>query len=438
MLSTRQFFTSKPFPWPCAVEQAPFTNYLTGISLRQTDLSRSKIRDCAITDCSITGHTLAPIILEDCLIENSNIDACELINCVIKDSKVNESDMKRCTIYQNSRVTQSTMDQSLMLNSSAQRVHCENSYFYESELIKCKMVVCKLNNTHAVGIEAKSSLLRFCNIAGSRAKFTRSTLDDCKVCAKDSTVVESRTLSHPLALYKFPPEIRNLIYEYAIDGKGRGSPLIAALRGEPKLYHEALAVLNRTCVFDADKDILRKASSVLRTARPDEHADVLGQVRHTIIGADLLFVLATITFVLNEYKVLESIHINEWDYMQHGRANEDGHSDLLRFCKKLFRAKNLSMKKLTITFGSVLDLPFKTDTRDALMKAVNRDLENMLGVQGKKMQTEGASDEFTPKTTWTWTATPGTKLWLAMEDVDSTFKKFAESESESNAMDEDE
>lgn len=49
---------------------------------------------------------------------------------------------------------------------------------------------------------------------------------------------------------KLPVEIRTMILDCAIGGDTEmGSAIVAALRGDSKLYLEALELLNRTCVL---------------------------------------------------------------------------------------------------------------------------------------------------------------------------------------------
>ncbi|CZR54659.1 uncharacterized protein PAC_04543 [Phialocephala subalpina] len=62
--------------------------------------------------------------------------------------------------------------------------------------------------------------------------------------------------SKRLSLRQFPPEVRRLIFEHTIKWHGRPIPLLATLRSDRQLYHEALEVLNRICVFTMTDDHL--------------------------------------------------------------------------------------------------------------------------------------------------------------------------------------
>jgi hypothetical protein len=62
---------------------------------------------------------------------------------------------------------------------------------------------------------------------------------------------------------KFPPEVREIIFDEAIEWDGKTPALIVALRGDPVLYFEALEVLSKSNVF-----IMSKKNEETRRSMP--------------------------------------------------------------------------------------------------------------------------------------------------------------------------
>jgi len=81
-------------------------------------------------------------------------------------------------------------------------------------------------------------------------------LDDCKL-ANSSIYNSSFSCSRskctvsPLPYFnRIPPEIRDKTFSEAMEWNGKISVLIAALRGDPVLYHEALRILSKKGFFE--------------------------------------------------------------------------------------------------------------------------------------------------------------------------------------------
>ena len=87
-------------------------------------------------------------------------------------------------------------------------------------------------------------------------RLERCILDDCKL-ANSSIYNSSFSCSRskctvsPLPYFnRIPPEIRDKTFSEAMEWNGKISVLIAALRGDPVLYHEALRILSKKGGFE--------------------------------------------------------------------------------------------------------------------------------------------------------------------------------------------
>jgi hypothetical protein len=102
-----------------------------------------------------------------------------------------------------------------------------------------------LNNCLAINCRIQDSTIKNSQIEDSNVK-------DCRII---HTLVDRCTVSPAASnlLKQFPPEIREQIFGDAIEWHGKTPPLIAALRGDPTLYHEALAVLYKEHPFKIHK-----------------------------------------------------------------------------------------------------------------------------------------------------------------------------------------
>ncbi|KUJ12944.1 uncharacterized protein LY89DRAFT_197357 [Mollisia scopiformis] len=229
-----------------------------GCSFNSGDLSVSFLESSAIRGmifkyadfekCKLTG-----VRLIGCEITDSELDGCDLTDCMIKKSASKDSKMSRCTISENVDAINTTFTKCIVNNANMQRCKFQTSVCFESTATDTNMDSCRADTVvvkTSRNVTYTNSELRFCSIDGGFV--THSSLSDCELERQSGLffrIKDCQVISHPLALRKFIPEIRDLIFEYALAGNGKDSSLIAALRGEPKLYHEALEVLRKTCVF---------------------------------------------------------------------------------------------------------------------------------------------------------------------------------------------
>ncbi|KAL2074850.1 hypothetical protein VTL71DRAFT_8629 [Oculimacula yallundae] len=138
----------------------------------------------------------------------------------------------------------------------------------ESSLAKSHPII-KTNQLH--GHEVRNTVFISCNLRDMNLQgctVSMSTLDNCKLskCAvtncnlvstalheskfASSSVERCKITTSPLALRKFPPELRILIFERCIDFEDRITPsILSALRGDPELYSEAIDCFYRLNVI---------------------------------------------------------------------------------------------------------------------------------------------------------------------------------------------
>jgi hypothetical protein len=117
------------------------------------------------------------------------------------------------------------------------------------------------NNTIS-GVIIRKTILRNCvlrHVELHTSTITDSSLEQCEIynCSIDNSTAEDSKLhecnwrelqthrcivsTSPLALRRFPPEIRTLILQRCMDYADRRTPaIILALRGDPELYQEAI------------------------------------------------------------------------------------------------------------------------------------------------------------------------------------------------------
>jgi len=113
----------------------------------------------------------------------------------------------------------------------------------------------------------RNGILRFVEVRSSTIQ--NSTLYDCKLfnCVVQKSTLTSTQLYEtkvkercmikgctaamsPLALKKLPPEVREMIFRHCVDfTEGKTPPLIVALRGDKKLYREAMRLFYKLNYF---------------------------------------------------------------------------------------------------------------------------------------------------------------------------------------------
>jgi hypothetical protein len=76
----------------------------------------------------------------------------------------------------------------------------------------------------------------------------------------------------PSALRKVPPEVREMIFRYCVDfTDGETPPLIVALRGDKKLYREAMRLFYKFNFFTLNKRTAALCSDMGATACRNIH-----------------------------------------------------------------------------------------------------------------------------------------------------------------------
>jgi hypothetical protein len=89
-------------------------------------------------------------------------------------------------------------------------------------------------------VNTKASTLLNCTIKDSDLANLR--MHECDVKGNIRFTGSCEMTISPLALRKFPPEIRKKIFEHAIEWHGETPDIIKALGGDQKLYHGAMDV----------------------------------------------------------------------------------------------------------------------------------------------------------------------------------------------------
>ena len=119
--------------------------------------------------------------------------------------------------------------------------------FRDSALINCTIMNATLVNTVLDGCVLINCDVRDCRLKESHIKSSKV------VNTKFINSLRSKcdfSPTPPLSPFKrIPPEVRIMIILKVIMWKGTTPPLIAALRGDPVLYREALDVLHKTSTF---------------------------------------------------------------------------------------------------------------------------------------------------------------------------------------------
>jgi hypothetical protein len=136
-------------------------------------------------------------------------------------------------------------------------------------LIESCWFKCRYNNVELRNMTIRDCSLRYVQIHGS--VIHSSTFDNCQLfnCTVfDSNLLESelhetkimgcslkscKSTASPLAFRKFPPEIREMIFQRCIGFNGNTPPLFIALRGDQELYKEALGVFCKLNYFRLSK-----------------------------------------------------------------------------------------------------------------------------------------------------------------------------------------
>jgi hypothetical protein len=96
-------------------------------------------------------------------------------------------------------------------------------------------------NCHFAHSEIKGSMLNGCVLT--------NCIWDEKTTTKHCQIVRSLGTSKQVSFHRYAPEIRELIFENAVQYGSQMPPLVIALRGDQPLYQEALAAFSKKNEF---------------------------------------------------------------------------------------------------------------------------------------------------------------------------------------------
>ncbi|KAF4626093.1 hypothetical protein G7Y89_g12068 [Cudoniella acicularis] len=172
-----------------------FHDYIKGIKKAKHILGE-ELQNIGLRDCTILQGTLKNCKLENCIVQSSNL-------CKLRSTKICLSDAK-----------------------------------------DCEFLGCQIQNTDAKLSAILGGCLQKCRLAS--VDISGSILMECKMSETLKTVSNVDLLLYE----KLAAEVRLMILRYAIHSRGKTPALIVALRGNQKLYSEALELLNSTCTFE--------------------------------------------------------------------------------------------------------------------------------------------------------------------------------------------
>lgn len=161
-------------------------------------------------------------------LETQNIQVCQngTLDGVILRDKVFRSE---CTI------TNTQLTNCIIMNSFLTNTKLDHCIIAKCELRECRLIYSSIKESKVIDSE-----------------FTFCLRSKCDV-----------TPTPPLN--RIPPEIGVKIFSDVIEWKGKTPALIAAVRGDPVLYREALGVLRRTCTFSMHRETYATRQSMRGT-----------------------------------------------------------------------------------------------------------------------------------------------------------------------------
>jgi hypothetical protein len=151
-------------------------------------------------------------------------------------------------IYSSSVLHGKALRDSIFVRCSLTDMRLINCFIMNTTLINSLLERCLLVNCELRGCSLVASSIKTSRIVNST--FTNSLRSKCHV-----------TPTPPFN--RIPLEIRAMVFSEVIEWKGKTPALIAALRGDPILYREALGVFRKTCTFTLhwDNEVTRKKMS---------------------------------------------------------------------------------------------------------------------------------------------------------------------------------
>ncbi|TVY36332.1 hypothetical protein LOCC1_G007918 [Lachnellula occidentalis] len=183
-------------------------------------LFRADLRARVLFQVTIHNSNLVKCTLIGCTIFGSSFKYSHLIDCQVLKDALGEHDVPSMSCISNCQIENGTVSDSNIADST-----CKGMGFAQS---------CTLENNLILRTSALTSTLINCGVHASE-------LRACEVT--EGFLTESVIQSKPVSLHALPVEIRRICYSYAIANEGLASNLMAALRPDSLLYGEVLETL---------------------------------------------------------------------------------------------------------------------------------------------------------------------------------------------------
>ena len=137
---------------------------------------------------------------------------------------------------------------------SLRRTAFVNSTLSKLNITTSTLTTCSLSNCTISTSTIKDCTLSNCNITNStlhESPFVKSKLSGCQVTTS------------PLALRRFPTELRDMIFKDCLQiEEGKSPALLIALRGDKELYEEALEVYYKTNYCSMGKAMIQRINDL--------------------------------------------------------------------------------------------------------------------------------------------------------------------------------
>ena len=236
------------------------------------------LKNITIYDLGLEGHDI-----RNCTLVRMNLKNCNLINCSLEGCSVTSS-ADEGNDYGGSvssdgpmtcfleRIERTTIWRSTIVSCTIQNAEIYHSQIERSLLTNAKFEVGQMRDSRV-----NESILS--NIFVENTSVAHCCLDNSTV-TNNSGVNKSRATTSPLALNRFPPDIRLIIFEAVLvatctreTATGNAimdddNVLITALRGgDMVLYGEALDVMYKTCSFSLNCSAFQRAIYMPRSCR---------------------------------------------------------------------------------------------------------------------------------------------------------------------------
>ncbi|KAF4635387.1 hypothetical protein G7Y89_g2717 [Cudoniella acicularis] len=208
------------------------SNSFKNVTFRACVLYRCDLSNCQLLNCEITQSTLSNSTLHDSDIKKSILLKSKLHHCRCKDED-----------YDFHVDIDSPIFRSFFRDCSI-----EDTGIWNSKIHRSSIVAGGVENCHVTTSNLTSVIMDYCEAytcSFASGMVNSSYLQEYK--ADDNTQVhDCEVMKCSLAFRKFPAEIRIPIFHQAMSWSKRVPALIVALRGDQKLYHEALEYYSKT------------------------------------------------------------------------------------------------------------------------------------------------------------------------------------------------